>query len=74
MYESRPLDVVYVDGSNPGFEDGSATFPYDTVGEGIAASGNGSALSVRAGTYTEGSLLFDRRGTVTATGGTVTVR
>lgn len=74
MYVSRPLDLVYVDGAHVGSEDGSQARPYDTVGEGIAASGNGTALSVRTGTYVEGSLLFDRRGTVTATGGTVVVR
>lgn len=74
MYRCRPLDVVWVDIANGGAEDGTQQRPYDTIGEGIAASGHGTTLSVRTGTYTEGAVLFDRRGVTNATGGTVVVR
>ncbi|MCA9729567.1 MAG: hypothetical protein KC729_17905, partial [Candidatus Eisenbacteria bacterium] len=74
MYRSRPLDMIYVDWANGGTENGSQAHPYNTVGEGIAAGGNGTDLSIKAGTYTEGSLLFDRRGTTTATNGAVVIR
>lgn len=74
FFRARPLDVVYVDKTNVGSEDGTAAHPYNTVGEGIAASGNGTTLSVQANTYTEGALLFDRAGLVVATGGAVVVR
>lgn len=74
MFLSRPLDVVYVDWANGGVEDGSAGNPYNTVGEGIAATGNGTTLSLRSGTYTEGTNTFDRIGPIVVTGGTVVVR
>lgn len=74
MYRSRPLDAVYVDQAYSGPEDGSMTRPYNTITEGIAASGNGTNLSIRSATYAEGTALFNRRGLVVATGGTVTVR
>lgn len=74
MFRSRPLDIVYVDWANGGIEDGSAAHPYNTVREGISASGNGTTLSLRAGTYTEGTNTFDRVGPIVVTGGTVVVR
>ncbi|MBK8233577.1 MAG: hypothetical protein IT349_02840 [Candidatus Eisenbacteria bacterium] len=74
IFRARPLSVVYVDLTNVGTEDGSSAHPYNTVHEGIAASGNGTTLSVRFGTYVEGSTLFDRAGLIVATGGAVTVR
>jgi photosystem II stability/assembly factor-like uncharacterized protein len=74
LYRSRPLDTVYVDQANVGAEDGTQAHPYNTVGEGIAACGNGTTLSIRTATYTEGTNLFDRSGLVVATGGTVTIR
>jgi hypothetical protein len=74
MYQSRPLDIVYVDQANGGSEDGTQLHPYNTIGEGIAASGNGTTLSIRTASYVEGANLFDRSGLVVATGGTVTIR
>lgn len=74
MFQSRPLDVVYVDQANVGQEDGTLSHPYNTVSEGLAACGNGTTLSIKAATYTEGAKLFDRAGLVQATGGSAVVR
>jgi hypothetical protein len=64
----------HVDWANGGIEDGSPANPYNTVREGIEASGNGTTLSIRAGTYTEGANTFDRIGPIAVTGGAVVVR
>jgi len=74
MFQTRPLPTVYVDLGNAGTEDGTLAHPYDTVGEGIDASGNGTTLSIRTATYLEGATVFDRAGVVVATDGTVVVR
>ncbi|MFN8547172.1 MAG: hypothetical protein U0527_04165 [Candidatus Eisenbacteria bacterium] len=74
IYRARPLSVVYVDLANVGTEDGTQTHPYNTVTEGINAMGNGTTLSIKTATYTEGAKTFNRAGLVVATGGTVTVR
>ncbi len=74
MFLSRPLDAVYVDWANGGIEDGSAAHPYNTVREGISATGNGTTLTLRAGTYTEGANTFDRVGPIVVTDGGVVVR
>lgn len=74
LYRARPLETVYVDFRNAGTEDGSQTHPYNTVGEGISASGNGTTLSIANGTYTEGALLFNKAGVIVPTGGAVIVR
>jgi Sortilin, neurotensin receptor 3, len=74
MYRSRPLDVVYVDQANNGSEDGSVENPYNTVGEGVGAAGNGTTVSIRSATYTAGAILLNKRGTIAATGGTVIIQ
>ena len=74
MYRARPLSIVYVDQANAGSEDGSQAHPYNTVSEGIGAMGNGTTLSIRTATYTEGAKTFNRAGLVIATGGNVVVR
>jgi hypothetical protein len=74
MWRTRPLVTVFVDQANTGREDGSQTFPYDTVTEGVDAAGHGTTISIEAADYDEGPLDFDKRGTVRATGGTATVR
>jgi len=73
MYRSRPLDVVYVDKANAGPEDGSQADPYNTILEGYLAAGNGSTISIRSATYTEGALFLTKRVRLTATGGTVII-
>lgn len=74
FFRARPLSVVYVDKNNVGSEDGTQANPYNSVLEGILASGNGSTLSIQANTYTEGALFSDRAGLWVSTGGTTIVR
>lgn len=45
--------VVYVDRSNLGFEDGTATNPYNSVREGTQAVLNGGTVYIRPGNYSE---------------------
>jgi hypothetical protein len=75
MFRTRALPIVYVDVVYSGIERGTATQPYDTVREAIDAAGNGTDISIRAGIYNEQSTLtLAKRGLVSATGGTVTIR
>lgn len=74
MWRAEPLPVVWVDLDNAGFEDGSQAFPFDTVSEGLGASGHGTDLSIAPGTYTEGAKTFLKRGLVVAPSGGVVVR
>ncbi|MBN1637943.1 MAG: right-handed parallel beta-helix repeat-containing protein [Ignavibacteriales bacterium] len=46
--------VIYVDGSNTGYEDGSKEHPYNTIQEGISASSDwGDTVQVATGAYYE---------------------
>ena len=76
MYRCRPLDNVYVDWTAGGWqEDGSQTYPYDTVSEGVAALGNGTDLHISTGDYDEtGVIRIETRSRVTAEGGMVILR
>lgn len=46
-------NVVYVDVSNSGSEDGSASNPWNTIQEGIDDATSGECIWVKEGTYTE---------------------
>ncbi|MFH1748038.1 MAG: hypothetical protein ABIG44_13465, partial [Planctomycetota bacterium] len=75
MYRCRPLVNVYVDWRNSGQEDGSWTYPYNTVTEGVAAAGHGTDIHIADGDYNEaGVVRFETRGRVTGYGGVVTIR
>jgi len=75
MYRVRPFVSVYADAANAGFEDGSFTYPFDTVGEAAAAAGHGTEVVIRGGTYDEPvNVLFNKRGMVRALGGNAVVR
>jgi hypothetical protein len=74
MWRTRPFVVVHVDEANAGIEDGSAAHPFNTVQEGIAAAGNGTTISIRAGDYHEsGTTRFSKRGRVVAASGSVRI-
>lgn len=74
IYRCTPLDVVYVDLSYSGFEDGSVAHPFNTVAEAVAAYGPGALVSIRSGTYNEPPLLIDKRGWIEATDGPVRIQ
>ncbi|MCA9757738.1 MAG: hypothetical protein KDA27_18195, partial [Candidatus Eisenbacteria bacterium] len=74
MYRSRPLSVVYVDGTVPAGGDGTEFDPFRTIGEAESARGPGATVSVEAGTYPEAAMTFDMRGRYVATGGIVRVQ
>ena len=49
-----PLSILYVDWrNNSGTENGSETYPYNTIGEAIDVATSGWTISVAAGTYNE---------------------
>jgi hypothetical protein len=75
MYRTRVPVNVYVDGSYIGTELGTLTQPFNTVREGDDLIGNGANLWITAGDYDEtGTVQFDQRGYIRATGGLVTIR
>jgi len=75
MYRVRPFVSVYADAANSGFQDGSFTYPFDTVGEAAEAAGHGTEIVLKAGTYVEPvNVLFNKRGMVRAFGGNAVVR
>jgi hypothetical protein len=45
--------TVFVDVSNSGFEIGTASFPFNTIGEAIDAASPGAVIGVAPGTYSE---------------------
>jgi len=53
--------VIYVDASNnTGIEDGTMTYPFNTILEGLQLSQNGDSISVFPGDYTEDTLLIEK--------------
>ena len=49
-----PPSILYVDQSNnSGTENGSVTFPFNTIGEALAVATSGWTISVASGTYNE---------------------
>ncbi len=57
---------------------GSLICPYNTIREGVAAQGHGTALSIEANVYYEAEpanpILFNKRGEVNTTNGAVEIR
>lgn len=74
MYECRPLEYVFVNLANTGAEDGSAFYPFTTVGEGYCFIGNGANLVINTGEYDEGPRVLTKRITLTGENGTVVVK
>lgn len=50
--EYLPYRVSYVDGGHSGYENGTKTFPYNTVSEGYDAITKYGALLIKSGSYT----------------------
>ena len=74
MFRCRPLAVAWVDVSNPNPGDGTLLNPYNTIAAGISAAGPGTQIVVRTGTYNEGQLTFNKRGTVGTINGPVIIK
>lgn len=64
--------AVFVDGSYVGVETGSASRPFDTVGEGHSDALGGNDLVIRAGSYPE-AVTLDKPVTIIPDGGAVTI-
>lgn len=74
MFRARPRVAVFVDQNNPNIGDGTAANPYRFLQTGINAQGNGTQLFIKAGTYQQGGLLFNRRGLLAPWLGPVIIR
>jgi len=74
MFRARPRVAVYVDVANPNPGDGTPGNPYRLLQDGINAQGNGTFLYIKAGTYQQGSLIFNRRGPLVPLNGPVIIR
>jgi len=61
MYECKPLEIVWVDETNTGAEDGTQANPWNTFWEGNGNVGNGATLIVGPGDYDEGQELITKR-------------
>jgi hypothetical protein len=73
MFRVGPLGTVYVDLNNTGTQDGTLQNPYRTITAAFNASGPGTTISIKTGTYHEGQLNANRR-TLVARDGQVTVQ
>jgi photosystem II stability/assembly factor-like uncharacterized protein len=73
MWRTPAFNTLYVDGAWSGPESGRITAPYNTVLEANSNSGPGTTISIKAGTYNEPALTFDKRGTLIATNGDVRI-
>ncbi len=74
VLERRPT-TFYVDWRNPGFEDGTQVFPYNTVTEGVSAIGSGGTLMIANGTsanYPQ-TMTIDKAVTLKAYNGVVSI-
>jgi hypothetical protein len=49
---AQTTNAMYVDWRNPGFADGTADHPWNTLAAGIAAAPDGAAVRIAAGVYT----------------------
>jgi hypothetical protein len=75
MHRIRAPVTVFVDKAFVGSELGTLAQPFNTVSEALDLAGNGSSISIKGATYDEpGQTTFNRRGFVSATEGTVTIR
>ncbi len=54
--------TVYVNvANNSGIENGTITYPYNTIQEGVNAALNGATISVAAGLYPESVMIYQRQ-------------
>lgn len=67
------LDDVYVDASHSGTEDGTSTNPFNTIMEGYELLLPSGTLRINSGNYSIGNNTLDKRMTIIAEGGTVTI-
>lgn len=74
MYECKPLEIVWVDESNSGEEDGTQANPWNTFWEGNGNVGPGATLIVRPGDYHEGAELIEKRIVIEGDGGAAVIR
>ena len=74
MWRTRPLVTVFVNGANTGIENGTLSFPFNTVREGLNAAGHGTTISIEAGTYSDpNALFFEKRVDLVPRGGAVLI-
>jgi len=74
MYRSRPFTTVYVNRNAPPGGDGSESNPYQTVAEAESVRGPATDLSIAAGNYSEGPITLTKAGSISPTGGNVTIQ
>ncbi len=67
------LRDVFVNASYSGSEDGTATNPFNTIQEGYDAVLPSGMLHITAGSYQIGNLILNRRMTIVAEGGILTI-
>ena len=73
VIECQPLNIIYVDWRNLWYmEDGTLTYPYSSVGEGIDAVSNGGSVLIFNGSYPE-TLIVRKPVTLEANGGPVII-
>jgi hypothetical protein len=72
LYFKHYSHTIHVDGSYSGEEEGTPTKPFNTVGEAHDYAWDGAQIKIQAGSYPE-TLMFSKRLTILAAGGTVTI-
>jgi hypothetical protein len=72
IFEWLTAADTWVDFFYFGFENGSFTFPFDTIAEGVGAAAHGGTLKIKASTSSERPSI-SKRLTIQAIGGPVTI-
>ena len=74
MFRSAPSLGTFVDLNNPNHGDGTLANPFHLLQDGINAQANNTPLFILTGTYQQGPVTFNKRGSVKLWNGAVTIR
>jgi photosystem II stability/assembly factor-like uncharacterized protein len=74
MFRTKIQSGIFVDVSNPNPGDGTFNNPFQRLQDGINAQLNGTPLYIKAGTYQQGQIIFNKRGHIWTLNGPVIIK